>query len=122
MKSLALLTALTVLAALTMMPANAVGNQAPAGDTPLDAEQLPVSLRIKRKLDRVPVAADERKLLFDGFDVHNGPVPYGAPTHATMRDVTTPIEFRSPTANIGNVLGWAWKHRQSKKVREPGLR
>ena len=110
MKSLALRTALALLAA----PANAVGNQAPAVETPLDAEQLPVSLRIKRKLDRVPVAADERNLLFDGFDVHNGPVPYGAPTHATMRGVTTP--------NIGNVLGWAWKHRQSKEAREPGLR
>ena len=113
-----------MVAALTMLPANAVGNQAPAADTRLDAEQLPVSLeRIKRKLDRLAVAANDRSVLrlrfyvevygrapriniFEGFDVHNGPVPYGAPTHTTMRDVATPIEFRSPVANIGNVIGW----------------
>ena len=47
--------------------------------------------------------------VMDGFDVHNGPVPYGAPSHADMIAVTTPIEFPSPAANIGNVIGWAWK-------------
>ena len=53
-----------MVAALTMLPANAVGNQAPAADTRLDAEQLPVSLeRIKRKLDRLAVAANDRSVL-----------------------------------------------------------
>ncbi len=93
----------------------------------LDAVNLPISLeRIQRQLDRLPVATDERVVLrlslyvrvyarasrinvFEGFDLHNGPVPYGAATHAMMQDVTTPTEFRSPAMTIGNMLRWTWK-------------
>lgn len=114
-------TALLAVAVVTLT------SQAPGNDVPLDAVDLPVSLeRIKRQLDRLPVAESERDVLrlsfyvrvyarapkvnvFEGFDVHNGPVPYAAPTHATMRDITTPIEFRSPAVNIGDVPGWVWR-------------
>jgi hypothetical protein len=124
---LTVLMSLALVAAATTMPRG----QATDADTDalLQAVDLPVSLeRIKRQLDRLPVAKNEQDVLrlsfyvrvygqapavnvFEGFDVHNGPVPYASPTHATMRDITTPVEFSAPAVNLGNVLGWAWRRR-----------
>ena len=70
----------------------------------LEAEELGVSLaRIQRRLDRLPDVHDTSVLrlnfyvqvygrapelnLFEGFDVHNSPVPYGVPTHDQMMAV-----------------------------------
>ena len=36
----------------------------------------------------------------------NGPVPYGAPTHQEMIEHVTPIEYRAPYANLGNLIQW----------------
>ena len=92
----------------------------------LEAIELPVSLeRVRRKLDRLPTRHEDRLELrlnyyvdvyarapqinvLDGFDVHNGPVPYVS-THAELMSVMTPREFRPTVANIGHVVGWAWK-------------
>ena len=116
-----------VLAVASVSAGPAAGGGQPGSDRVIDAEELPISLeRIKRKLDRLPDSDQERSMLrlsyyvevygraprinvMEGFDVHNGPVPYSAPSHADMLAVTTPIEFSSPAANIGNVIGWAWK-------------
>ncbi len=121
----AAIVCLTLVAVATI----ALDGQAPEGDTPLEAVDLPVSLeRIKRQLERLPVAKSEQDVLrlnfyvrvygrapkvnvFEGFDMHNGPVPYAAPTHATMRDIMTPVEFSTPAVNFGNVIGWAWRRR-----------
>ncbi len=88
----------------------------------LDAEALPVSLeRIKRQLGQTPaldretlrlnfyldVYADKPQLdVFAGFDLHNSPVPYGAPTHQDVLDLVTPLEFRSPPADLTGILNW----------------
>ena len=45
------------------------------------------------------------------FDIHNGPVPYGAPTNADLLAVTTPPEFRTPAVISFPVFGWTWKGR-----------
>ncbi len=96
------------------------------GLVPLPAEELPVPLeRIKRQLDRLP-PTHERSLLrlsyyievygrlpridlVQGFDVHNGPVPYGAPTHAELLAVISPREFRPAVATLNNIIGWTFK-------------
>jgi hypothetical protein len=93
----------------------------------LDAEDLGVSLaRIQRKLDRLPDGAQARSLLrlnyyvqvyakappltlFRGFDVHNGPVPYGTPMHNDMLNVMHPNELYPSAVNLNPVLGWAWR-------------
>ena len=49
--------------------------------------------------------------LFENSDSHNGPVPYGAPSHAEMIAVTTPLEFRTPAAISFRVIGWTWRGR-----------
>ncbi len=92
----------------------------------LPAEELPVSLdRIKRQLDRLP-PTHERSLLrlsyyievygrlpridlVQGFDVHNGPVPYGVPTHAELLAVMSPREFRPAVAKLNSIIGWTFK-------------
>ncbi len=96
------------------------------GLVPLPAEELPVSLdRIKRQLDRLP-PTHERSLLrlsyyievygrlpridlVQGFDVHNGPVPYGVPTHAELLAVMSPREFRPAVAKLNSIIGWTFK-------------
>lgn len=112
---------------LGMVTAGATtARKAATEDTVLNAVELPVSLeRIRRKLDRLPASDEERNLLrldyyievygrapalnaLDGFDIHNGPVPYGS-SHRDILSVTTPRHFKSPVANIGNVIGWTWK-------------
>ncbi len=93
----------------------------------LDAEDLGISLaRIQRKLDRLPDGAQARSLLrlnyyvqvyakappltlFRGFDVHNGPVPYGTPMHNDMLNVMHPNELYPSAVNLNPVLGWAWR-------------
>ena len=78
----------------------------------LHAEELPVSLaRIRRKLEEAPpshtfllrlevyvevVGKAPAFHIFEGFDLHTGPVPYGAPTHSDMMRHVTPQEFRTP--------------------------
>ncbi len=97
------------------------------GLVPLPAEKLPVSLeRIKRQLDRLPPTHEERSLLrlssyievygrlpridlVQGFDVHNGPVPYGAPTHAELLAVMSPRELRPAVAKLNSIIGWTFK-------------
>jgi hypothetical protein len=105
---------------LTAQPAHVVDEVAT-----LEAIELPVSLeRIRRKLDRLPISEDARLELglnyyievygrsprvnvLDGFDVHNGPIPYFS-SHAELMSVMTPREFQPTVANIGAVLGWSW--------------
>ena len=112
-----------VLFTMTTVAANPSSEQGSENDTPLNVVEFPVSLeRIKRQLARLPVITSGRNTLrlrsfitvsapaprinvFEGYDLHNGPVPYGTPTHAAMRAVTTPIEFRRSVATIGNLLG-----------------
>ena len=50
-------------------------------------------------------------VLLENFDVHNGPVPYGAPSHAEMIAVTTPLEFSTPAAITFPVIGWTRRGR-----------
>ena len=114
---------------LTIASAAAATAQEPSVAPLLNAEDLPVSLeRIKRQLDRLPVGDDERNMLrlsyyvevygraprinvIRNFDIHNGPVPYGAPTNADLLAVTTPPEFRTPAVISFPVFGWTWKGR-----------
>ncbi len=86
----------------------------------LRAEELPVSLaRIRRKLAQAPpshtsllrldiyievVGKAPAFHLFEGFDLHAGPVPYGAPTHSDMIRHVTPEEFRTPSIPLAPVL------------------
>ena len=101
-----------------------------SSETPwFNAEALPISLeRIKRQLDRLPVRDEERNLLYlsyyvevygraprinviQNFDIHNGQVPYGAPSHAEMIAVATPREFRTPALMAFPLFGWTGKGR-----------
>ncbi len=82
------------------------------GLDPLPAEEQPVSLqRIKRKLAQLaPTQSSLLRLdyyievygrapkinVLQAFDVHNGPVPYGAPTHAELLGLIRPPESRTP--------------------------
>ena len=98
------------------------------GLVPLPAETPPVSLeRIKRQLDRLPPTHEERSLLrlssyievygrlpridlVQGFDVHNGPVPYGVPTHAELLAVMSRREFQPAVAKLNSIIGWTFKN------------
>ena len=112
---------------LALIPAGSTMAQESSETPRLNAEELPVSLeRIKRQLDRLPVGDWERNLLrlsyyvevygraprinvIQNFDIHNGPVPYGAPSHAKMIAVTMSRELRTPAATSFPVIGWTWK-------------
>ena len=105
-------------------PAAAEGDR---GLVLLPAVELPVSLkRITRQLDRLPPTHEARSVLrlsyyiqvyarspridlVQGFDLHNGPVPYGAPTHAELLAVMSPREFRPAVATLNNIIGWTFK-------------
>jgi len=96
-------------------------------DALLPAVELSVNLeRLKRKLAQLPATDEERTILrlnfylsvyaraprinpLLGFDLHTGPVPFGGPSHADMRDLWTPEEFSTPVADLGSVLGWLFK-------------
>ena len=93
----------------------------------LPAVELPVNFeRVKRQLAALPATDDERSILklnfyvevygraprldlLRGFDRHNGPVPFGGPSHADMRALWTPEEFSAPVANLGSALDWLVK-------------
>ncbi len=96
----------------------------------LPAEELPVSLeRIKRKLAQVaPAQSSLLRLdyyvevygrapkidILQGFDVHSGPVPYGAPTHADLLSLILPPESRTPPLLLLpgiDILGWIFGDR-----------
>ena len=118
-----LLTVIT----LGVSGATTVQSQTSASDEPLEAVDLPVSLeRIRNQLERLPVAQSEQDVLrlnfyvrvygrapdvelFEGYDLHNGPVPYGTPTHADMRELISPVQVSTPGRQFGNVIGWAWR-------------
>lgn len=94
---------------------------------PLPSVELPVNLeRMKRRLSALPASDDERSLLrldyyvsvygrapginvLEGFDLHNGPVPFGPPTGADLRALWTPEEFSAPVADLTSVIGWLLK-------------
>ena len=82
----------------------------------LRARELPVSLeRIKRKLAQVPPSQEfllrldyyvevhgraPQLDIFEAFDLHAAPVPFGAPTHSEMIWHVTPEEFRPPVVPV----------------------
>jgi hypothetical protein len=94
---------------------------------PQPAVRLSVNLeRVKRTLAALPASDDERSLLalnyylevygraprinvLEGFDIHIGPSPFGAPSHDDMRAMWTPEEFSSPVANLGSLFNWLSK-------------
>ena len=91
---------------------------------PLPAVELPVNLeRVKQKLAALPATDEERSLLklnfyvevygsaprinlLEGFNLHTGPVPFGGPSHADLRNLWTPEEFRAHAVDLASVLGW----------------
>ncbi len=98
----------------------------------LRAEELPVSLaRIRRKLAQAPpshasllrvdiyvevVGKAPALNIFEGFDLHAGPVPYGAPTHSDMIRHVTPEEFRTPGVSLAPVLAFfKWLSRVDRQ-------
>jgi len=107
--------------ALAAVPAAA---QDPGASDPLPSVDLPVNLeRMKRQLATLPDSDAERSLLrldfyisvygrapainpLEGFDLHNGPVPFGAPTRDDLQALWTPEEFSAPVADLTKVLGW----------------
>ena len=107
--------------------AAAQGTASTAAGAVLDAEDLGISLaRIQRKLDRLPDGQEARSLLrlnyyvqvyakapprtlFQGFDLHNSPIPYGVPLHREMLSVMRPNALYSSAANLTSILGWAWR-------------
>ena len=88
------------------------------------ALRVPVNLeRVKRKLAALPVSDGGRSILdlnyylevygraprldlLEGFDTRIGPVPFGGPSHADLRDLWTPREFSSPVADLGSLFDW----------------
>ena len=125
----ALSTLIITLFTLPGLVTNVTAAQAPEHNRKIESSDLPVSIeRIRRQLDRLPVVQNRGEVLrlnlyirvyaqaapinvFDGFDLQHGPLPYGTPTPAMMKDVTTPVEFRAPAVTLGNVLGWSWGNR-----------
>src|SRR5688500_8955321 len=114
-RSLAM-TALMLLAGFTG-PLEAQQNAAPVARPPnaaaaveIDASKLPLNLsRVQQKLRESATQSDASRLRFSidvvgraprielfGPDANLlfGPVPYGAPTHREMMNITTPQEFR----------------------------
>lgn len=123
MRAVGVLLVVVALSGAAPLSAQEPESEAP----PLDAVELPVSLeRIRSELDRLPPAKSEQDVLrlnfyvrvygrapdvdiLEGYDLHNGPVPYGTPTHADMRELISPVQTSTPGRQFGNVLGWAWR-------------
>ena len=124
------LVALAVSLVMLMAGASAAaaqGTASTAAGAVLDAEDLGISLaRIQRKLDRLPDGQEARSLLrlnyyvqvyakapprtlFQGFDLHNSPIPYGVPLHREMLSVMRPNALYPSAANLTPILGWAWR-------------
>tara|TARA_B100000029_G_scaffold101412_2_gene91695 strand:- start:96 stop:467 length:372 start_codon:yes stop_codon:yes gene_type:complete len=94
---------------------------------PLPSVELAVNLeRMKRRLADIPASEEERSLLkldyyvsvygrapainvLEGFDLHNGPVPFGPPTHDDFQALWTPEGFDAPVADLTSILGWLLK-------------
>ena len=116
----------------------APGEQVPTGEQsePLPAEELPVSLeRIKRKLAHLgPAQSSLLRLdyyvevygrapkidVLQAFDVHSGPVAYGAPTHAELLSLILPAESRTPLLLLSpgiDIIGWLLETGTSKESR-----
>jgi hypothetical protein len=93
--------------------------------TQVDVNRLPVDLwRIGRQLRQANREKEEREglnlryqievfgrapeiRLFTAQDnLRNGPVPYGAPTHAEILNHITPQEFRSPVMDFSALMRW----------------
>ncbi|MDE3155094.1 MAG: hypothetical protein KGN76_08315 [Acidobacteriota bacterium] len=100
------------------------GSSAPsrteAAQDPFATEKVPYSIaRIARALE-TPPPKDRLHLdfhvvvmgqapppaLFTGFDLQNGPVPFGAPTQQQFLDVVTPEAFKAPAIPLGGVFKW----------------
>ena len=96
----------------------------------LEAEDLGISLaRIQQRLDRLPDGEESRRTLrlnyyvqvyarapalnlFNDFDVHNSPVPYGVPMHSEMLRAMRPNEHVPDVVNLNPILGWTWRALQ----------
>lgn len=105
-------------------PAPMAASQENASPAPLPAVELPINLeRVKRQLAVLPSSEEARSRLkldfyvnvyarapridpLEGFDLHTGLVPHGAPSHAEMMRQWTPRGFDTPVADLGSVLGW----------------
>jgi hypothetical protein len=113
------------------------GQRAPAQpvtqEARVDVNRLPVNLqRIQRELAQSTREREERdgvnlRYIIDVFgqappieiftredNLINGPVPYGAPTHAEMIYMMTPQEFRSPVMDF-SALFRRMADKKSKK-------
>ena len=117
----------SVLGVLLLSPLAQVAAAQDVDGAPLPAIRLAVNLeRVKRKLAALPASEDGRSILdlnyylevygraprldlLEGFDTHIGPVPFGGPSHADLRDLWTPKEFSSPVADLGSLFGWLLK-------------
>ena len=112
------------LAVLLLGPLAPVDAAQEVYDAPLPAVELPVNLeRLKQKLEALPATDEERSLLklsfylevygraprydpLEGFDIHTGPIPFGGPSHASLRALWTPEALSAPVADLTSVLGW----------------
>ena len=97
---------------------------ASAQQTSVDVKRLPIDLtKITRDLRqsaateshnglriRYSIAvygtAPQIELFTKQDNLANGPVPFGAPSHRDMIEHVTPIEYRAPYADIGNLIRW----------------
>ena len=125
MSDRAIVPLLTVLLLSPLVSVDAAAQE--ADDASLPEVKFSVNLeRLKRKLATLPAADEDRTSLrlsfylsvyaraprinpLLGFDLQSGPVPFGGPTHADMRELWTPEEFSAPVADLGSVLGWLLK-------------
>jgi hypothetical protein len=116
-------TAIAVLLLAAPLAAPAAGQEG-SPPAPLPAVELPINLaRVKRGLEVLPSSEEARSRLklefyinvyaraprfdpLEGFDIHTGLVPYGAPSHAEMMRQWAPRGFDVPVANLGPILGW----------------
>jgi len=90
---------------------------------PLPAMEMTVNLdRLKQRLAALPAADDDTGLklnffvqvygrlpqinLLEGFELTDGPVPFGGPTHHDFLRLSTPEEFSAPVADIGSLVEW----------------
>lgn len=125
-RTVTLMAAVAFALTLMLLAAPAAGSgQNPDREAPFDVAALPISLdRIKRRLDRLPVVEGPQNVLrlsfyvrvyapappirvFEGFDLRHGAAPFSAPTHAEMRRVATPPEFRSRAVTVrSGSIGW----------------
>lgn len=79
-----------------------------------DAERGPhEGLRLKYFID-VYASSPRLQLFANRQEATTGPVPFGAPTHREMLDVTTPQEYRAPVMDFGALMRWFSDRASSK--------